>query len=386
MKSSFFIVFVAVVLAVYGLVNYYIYTRGSQAIAGFPEMKVYYISFFLFFSSSYVIARFLGKVLPESLNVFFNFTGSFWLATIAYFFLSIVLIDFIRLLNHFFDFYPAFVKGNYINFKFYFATGLTISIVLLITAGYINAKNPRVKSLDIKIHKKTKNISALNVVAVSDIHLGVIIGKRNVAKLVEKINSLNPDIILLAGDIFDEDLQPVIDLNLGEYLRNLKALFGVYAITGNHEYIGGFRPAVKYLEEHNVIVLLDSVVKISDDFYIVGRNDKDAARFDGKVRKLLPELMMDVDKSLPIILLDHQPFKLNEAEENGVDLQISGHTHHGQMWPFNFITGKVFEVSWGYKKKGNTHIYVSSGYGTWGPPVRLGNRPEIMNFKIKFDQ
>lgn len=384
MKSSFFVIFVTIVLTLYGLINWYIYSRGSQALSGFPEYKPYYISIFLLLSLSYVIARFVGKFLPEPVNVFFNFTGSFWLAAIAYFFLSIILIDFVRLLNHFFDFYPAFIKGNYINFKFYLASGLAVLIVVLIFTGYINAKNPRIKTLDISIHKKTKNITELNIVAVSDIHLGVIIGEKNVAKLVEKINSLNPDVILLAGDIFDEDLEPVISKNLGEYLRNLKAPSGVYAVTGNHEYIGGFKQACKYMEEHNIKVLIDCVVNISDNFYIVGRNDKDAVRFGGKPRKSLKEIVKDIDKSLPVILLDHQPFRLNDAMENGIDLQISGHTHHGQIWPFNYITGKVFELSRGYKQKGNTHYYVSTGYGTWGPPVRLGNRPEIMNFKLHF--
>jgi predicted MPP superfamily phosphohydrolase len=95
--------------------------------------------------------------------------------------------------------------------------------------------------------------------------------------------------------------------------------------------------------------------------------------------------MKEVDRSFPILLLDHQPFQLHEAEQQGVDLQISGHTHHGQLWPFNFITKKVYELSWGYKKKGNTHVYVSSGVGTWGPPIRLGNRPEIVNVRLSFE-
>ena len=94
--------------------------------------------------------------------------------------------------------------------------------------------------------------------------------------------------------------------------------------------------------------------------------------------------MLGVDKSLPIILMDHQPFKLDEAVRNGVDVQLSGHTHHGQLWPFHFITKKVYELSWGYKLKGNTHVYVSSGVGTWGPPVRTGNRPEIVHLRLRF--
>ena len=132
-------------------------------------------------------------------------------------------------------------------------------------------------------------------------------------------------------------------------------------------------------------MLRDTWVKIGDSLYVVGREDISIRGFTGKKRKPLPELMAEVDKSYPIILMDHQPFRLEEAEINGVDLQLSGHTHHGQLWPFNFITKKVYELSWGYKKKGSTHYYVSCGVGTWGPPIRTGNRPEIINIKLRFE-
>jgi predicted MPP superfamily phosphohydrolase len=102
----------------------------------------------------------------------------------------------------------------------------------------------------------------------------------------------------------------------------------------------------------------------------------------GVIRKSLDTLVSGIDKSRFTVLLDHQPYNLNDAVENGIDLQISGHTHHGQMFPFNFITKAIFEVSRGYKQIENTHFYVSTGFGTWGPPIRVGNRPEIVVFNI----
>jgi len=195
---------------------------------------------------------------------------------------------------------------------------------------------------------------------------------------------LNADIVLLPGDVVDEDIAPVIKQNLGETLRKIRSKFGTFAVTGNHEYIGGVEPAVRYLSEHGLTMLRDAAVKINGGIYIVGREDISFNRASGRKRKSLEELMSGIDKSFPIIMMDHQPFHLEEAERNGVDLQLSGHTHHGQLWPFNFITKKVYEVSWGYKKKGNTHIYVSSGAGTWGPPVRTGNSPEIVFLQLTF--
>jgi len=126
------------------------------------------------------------------------------------------------------------------------------------------------------------------------------------------------------------------------------------------------------------------VLVVKNSFTIVGREDRSYNRGSARRRKSLEELMKGVDRSLPVILMDHQPFALEEAVSHSVDLQLSGHTHHGQLWPFNFITKRVYELSWGYLKKGATHIYVSCGVGTWGPPVRTGNRPEIVNIKLSF--
>jgi hypothetical protein len=205
-------------------------------------------------------------------------------------------------------------------------------------------------------------------------------------KLVSLIDAQQPDIILLAGDIVDEDLAPVIRQNLGKCLENLSAPMGVFGITGNHEYIGGAKQAIKYLEEHGITMLRDSVANIAGSFYVAGREDRDKNRFSGKKRLKVAELLENIDHSLPIILLDHQPFDLEKAADAGIDLQLSGHTHHGQLWPLNFITKAIYEVSMGYKQKGNAHFYVSPGYGGWGPPVRTGNRPEIVMIKLKFKE
>jgi predicted MPP superfamily phosphohydrolase len=258
-------------------------------------------------------------------------------------------------------------------------------VALIVIAGFINALKPRVKTLDLEIHKNVNPMKALNIVVASDIHLGTLICKSRLERIVEKINSLNPDLVLLPGDVVDEDLGPVIRENLGEMLRTIWSKYGVIAITGNHEYIGGVEEACQYLTDHGITMLRDSSMKIDNSITIVGREDASIKQFAYTRRKSLEELMENVDTSRPVILMDHQPFRLEEAGKNGVDLQLSGHTHHGQLWPFNFVTKKVYELSWGYKKKGNTHFYVSSGVGTWGPPIRTGNRPEIVNIRLRFE-
>jgi predicted MPP superfamily phosphohydrolase len=198
---------------------------------------------------------------------------------------------------------------------------------------------------------------------------------------VKKINVLHPDIVFVGGDLVDDKAAVLREKGIGFSFKDIKAPLGVYGITGNHEYINGVDSSVNYMKELNVIVLRDSSITINNGFVLIGREDRSRGL---KRRKPLKDLVESSEKNLPVILMDHTPFQLEEAMENGVDLQLSGHTHHGQMFPINLITNKIYELSRGYKKKGNTQYYVSSGVGTWGPPVRTGSRSEIVNLKIKF--
>ncbi len=377
-------IFFTIILGIHALVNFYIYKRAAQGFEAIPQMIFWLRVIMIILFISYPLGRFLEKVWYSPLANFFHWTGAFWFAGMLYFVLAIFSLDIIRLANHIYDFLPIEWIRNYQNTKL-ITTYTTIALVVTtIIIGHINAWTPKITKKTLSINKKGGKYNSLKIVAVSDIHLGTIIGPRKTGKLVHTINALHPDIILLAGDIVDEDIKPVISQNLGKNLLNLKAPLGIYGVTGNHEYIGGAEDAVKYLEEHGVKILRDTSTLINNSFYVVGREDRDKTNYTGITRKQPKELTTYLEKDKPIILLDHQPYHLEEAQQAGVDLQISGHTHHGQLWPFNYITEKIFEVSSGYKKKGDAHFYVSNGYGTWGPPVRLGNRPEIMEFTLTF--
>jgi predicted MPP superfamily phosphohydrolase len=384
MKSYQFAIFFSVFFLIYGLVNYYIFIRGWQAIPAASTLRPYYLILFLFLSASFVAGRLLERAWLSPVSDILVWAGSFWLAAMLYFSLIIYALDIVRLVNHFIPFYPRFIAADYPRVKLIIALASVGLVSTILLAGHINALNPRVKTLDLTIHKSGNGRSTLNIVYASDIHLGTIVGRHRLDKIVEKINGLRPDIILLPGDIVDEDLRPVLRENIGESLCALKAPLGVFACTGNHEYIGGVEAAARYLIEHDIILLRDSTALIEDRFYLIGREDRDMQTFTGCKRKPVDELMNSVDKARPVIMMDHQPFSLERAAENGVDLQISGHTHHGQLWPLNLITNAIYEISWGYKLKEKTHIYVSTGVGSWGPPVRIGNRPEIVNIKLTF--
>ncbi len=376
------IVFAAVVFlifSIYGLVNYYIFIRGLHALRPVGALRTAYIIAFIFLAVSFIAAMLLERADIISIGKPLTWIGSFWLGAFVYFLLIAAAIDLLRLVNHSVHFFPSFITGDPVHSARVAAYCVISLVAAAVIYGFINAHIIRVRTFDINVDKAAGGRKSLNIVMASDIHLSSIINNGRIGAIVRKINSLSPDIVLLPGDILDGDLNPVIHQNLGEALRQIKAPLGVYAITGNHEYIGGVEKACKYITEHGVKMLRDSTVFVGNSFYVVGREDRSARK-----RKSLSELMANVDKKYPVIFMDHQPFRLEEAAENGVDLQLSGHTHYGQMWPFNYITDLVYELAYGYLVKRKTHIYVSSGVGTWGPPLRIVADPEIADFRLNF--
>jgi predicted MPP superfamily phosphohydrolase len=187
----------------------------------------------------------------------------------------------------------------------------------------------------------------------------------------------------MPGDIADEDISPPEAQKMAAVLQKLHARYGVFSATGNHEYYGGLERNLAYLRQGKVMVLMDEAIKVGDSFYVIGRKDLTARQF-GERRKPLAEILEGVDPRLPLILLDHQPVHLEEAEQNGIDLQLSGHTHNGQLFPLNLINKFIYEDGWGYLRKGKTQYYVSCGVGTWGPPMRTASVPEIVQISLKF--
>ncbi len=382
MRTINFFIFFSLFLLVYGLINYYIFLRGWQLIPRGSALRPWYAIVFLLVASSYIVGRVLERYSVCLASDAAIFTGSFWFAIMTYIFLGLIVVDLFRLMNLAIPFLPPSVIETGSHAKYIIAAVISTAALLTVTAGYLNAASPNIRTIEVVLSKKTVPHNGLRIALATDIHLGIIIGNSRLDRMVKILNDMNPDIILLAGDIVDEDLAPVIEKNLGETLRGLRAKYGVYAVTGNHEYIGGVEEAVRYLSEHGITVLRDKAVLIDGSFYVVGREDRSITGFTGEKRKPLKQIMAGLDKRLPIILMDHQPYHLEDAVASGIDLQLSGHTHNGQMWPFNYITRAIYEISYGYMQKGDTHVYVSSGFGTWGPPVRVGTGAEIVQIII----
>lgn len=375
------LVFFSIVLTIYFLVNYYIYYRGYKSLPGLQDKRLVYTLSFFVLATIFIAAKFLEARHSSVITDILNIIGGFWLAFMLYGFLFFLISDIIlgvlKLTG-------IIGSDNFMLLrKWTFILTLCVSAIL-ITAGFINALIPVVTKYDININKPAGEIKTFRIAAVSDIHLGSIIRKRSMKKLSVILGDLKPDLVLLLGDIVDGELGPVLRGDLLKYFTCPKCNDGLFAITGNHEFIGGANRTIPYIESKGIRILKDDVVTLDGGIQLIGRIDRDSRRFYGKERTPLDSLTSKVDTSKPVILLDHQPFHLADVARQGVDLQLSGHTHNGQIWPLNYVTAKIYELSYGYLKKGNTHFIVSSGYGLWGPRVRLGSRSEVLLINITF--
>ena len=376
--------FFTIFFTVYTALNYYIFIRGWQALHSLPWLKPFYVVIFIIAAYGYVFAKLLYKFLPSIIYDIWLGIGAIWFAFFVYFILLLLGLDIIRLFNSFFHFFPKYIYNNYENTKKITAIIVIALAGLIVFLGNLNKRDITIKNLNLTLPKGNGKFNELNVVMASDLHLSTIDGERLLSEIIDKINSVNPDIVLFGGDIVDDKAVILKDRGIGESFKKLNPKFGIYSITGNHEYINGVEPSVKFMEDYDMKVLRDEYELIDSSFYLVGREDVVMKQFTGKERKTLEEIISPFNSDHPKILLDHTPVRLEQAEKNGIDLQFSGHTHHGQIWPGNIITNMIYELSWGYLEKGKTKYYVSSGAGTWGPPVRTGSKSEIVSIKITF--
>lgn len=371
-------------MLIYGTANFYVGLRAWQATSHLSNVK-YFVAFTItILALCYPLGRILENYYHSQFIVGLIWIGALWMAALLYFFLFSLFFDLVRLINHFFNFIPEYIKNNWQQTKFYTFIGTIIIVVYTLIIGYWNNLNTNITTLRLEIPRKQSTLNLLKIVMTSDIHLGTTITKSKINKLIDLINSQKPDIIVLAGDILDEDPNFVEINGLGNPFLNLKSKYGTWAVVGNHEYIGGEANAEKFFKSIGINLLKDSIVRFENAFILIGRDDFARTRFTNQSRKQLDEIITGHNLDLPVILLDHQPFHLDETAKFPIDLQLSGHTHHGQLFPFNFITSLVYEKSWGYTRKNNTHFYISSGYGVWGPPIRTVNRSELVVINLEF--
>lgn len=247
----------------------------------------------------------------------------------------------------------------------------------VVAAGIANYHHLRVREYTITVPRRSSPEKELTIAFAADLHLGTITAGHFMERFVAKIDAAAPDIVLIGGDILEGDRR---DEDTGKFeaqFRRLRPKYGVYAAPGNHEGHGGRR--TDFFERAGISMLEDKVVKIDEAVYLAGRNDAHSRN-----RKPVADLLRDTPGDLPVVLMDHRPTDLENIARAGVDIQLSGHTHHGQLFPINWITSREYELSWGHIMKGRTQVFVTSGVQAWGPPVRTTGFSEILLLHVLF--
>lgn len=373
-KTASLIILITLVFSV----HIYLYIRGWQALSNNSYLRILFTTIFLIIILSVGLSFLLNNNNQTIVGYYILYLRGYWIF-MALFILSFALLaDFLRSINYLTEIFPAWIINKYSLVKLsYFFSVLTIAIII-VAIGSIKFSNPKTVGLELSFDRKNKCFENMNIVAASDLHIGALIHKGRLSKWISLINKQNPDIILLVGDIFDRSFSPGDSEDIIIELRKLRSKYGVYAVLGNHEYHYNIKKSIIYLEQAGITLLRDKSITVDNRLVIIGRDDA-----YGRGRKTIDSLISGVDFSLPVIMMDHQPYDLNGAVRNNIDLYISGHTHNGQIFPGNILYGSLWQLPYGYRKIENTHLYVSSGLGLIYIPLRLGTQSEIVRILLK---
>lgn len=388
---------------IYLLLNLYI-LRWAYLWMGTCHSILRTLGFRLIFAVIYVLLStslltgFLIKN-PKSLHRMLKITGNYFLGIFLYTLVIILLADFGRILLKY-VFHASWIHSRT---AFTVAGAICALLILLLSAcGIFHAKYIKTTSYDVIINKTIPERTSMKVVLLADTHFGYNAGVLHARELVRKINKQKPDLVCIAGDIFDNEYDAIRNPEkLAKTLRGIKSTYGVYACWGNHdlneEILAGFTfkhkdgdlsdikdPHMKkFLKDSNIHILEDESVLINDQFYVIGRKDASLTEKIHETRKAPAQLTEKLDRDKPIIMIDHQPKELQELADAGVDLDLCGHTHDGQTFPGNFTIKLMWENPCGLLIKDNMTNITTSGAGVWGPAMRIGTDSEICSINIQ---
>lgn len=305
----------------------------------------------------------LGEKMPFSLAAATYEVSTSWMIFFIYALLIFLALDLGRLVH--------LVPASFVKHSVPGTCAVFGVIIGLLTYGGFHYHHKYREALEITTDKQLEK--PLTIVLASDLHAGYHNREKELSRWVKLINAEHPDLVLFAGDIVDGSMRPVLEKDYGRIFRQIDA--PVYTCLGNHEYIGGEDEAETFLDRAGIHLLKDRAAMVRG-IRIVGRDDR-----SNPCRAALWELFK-ADEYFTIVL-DHQPYHLEDAEDAKADFQFSGHTHHGQVWPGNWLTDALFEKAFGAHRRGNTRYYISSGLGIWGGKFRIGTRSEYIVLTLR---
>ncbi len=364
MNKIHFIIFLIIVFSVYFGLHYYVYHRIVNGLLLPERLRFYLRIIFVALGVSFIAAEFLKRTHPVYWIIYLS---SVWLGIICISFSVFIVKDLTQLI---------------LRNKRQILTLISLVVIFFsaIYSIYNVNKPPRIKEIKLKLSKLPSHLKGFSLVQISDTHFGILTRLNEIEALVQQVNLLNSDLIVITGDLIDRD---ICEFNqCCSLLKKLKSRYGVYAVTGNHEFYAGIDKFEELARRSGISLLRNKKHTIADSIELIGIDDKTVKRFTNRT----PDITLIIeqcDKKKPVILLNHQPIDFEKVADMGVDLQLSGHTHAGQLPPVFPFIHLIYKYVYGLHQYQSSYIYTTSGTGIWGPPMRLFSRSEIVKFILE---
>lgn len=383
-----------IALNLYVILRFFGWLESCHKIFKLKRFKISIAVAYTVFAFTLLIAFFMPP--GSQLRRFVQLLSNYWLGIFLYTLLIVAVGHLLSLLLR--RVFKVLPKDFFKNRKNHIISGaITLALITSVSAyGMIHAQNIQLKEYTVGIEKNMEK--PLKVILVADWHLGYSIGKSHMQKMVKLINEQNPDLVCVAGDIYDNNYDAIENPEeIADILSGIQSTYGTYACWGNHDVdekiLGGFTFNYKSEKSHNPamegffrrakITLLEDELRLIDNrFYVAGRVDGEKPGTVGNQRKTPDELLTGADRTKPIFVIYHEPDEFAELADAGTDLLLCGHTHDGQLFPGNLTVKLAWENAYGYLKKGSMHNIVTSGIGVWGPFMRVGTNSEVVSITV----
>lgn len=359
--------FILTFLCIYGGINFYAFFRARSVFhfSSFPQIIIIIVLILLICAP--ILVRTAEAYHQELLARAIAYIGYIWMAFVFLFFFFNVTFEIIVFLYKLTGSETASLLLRHIAF----GAAVFLSLIFVIY-GFIDARQVRVKTIQVKTEKILPNNGKIRIVQISDVHVGLIIRDNRLQAIVDRVLEAKPDILVSTGDLMDGELDNV--MSQAQKFVSITPKYGKYAVLGNHEYYAGLIRSLEFTKAAGFEMLRDDVRHIAG-LSIFGADDITGEKMGVRKDKRLFEKMLAHQDNGFVLFLKHQPFVV---DGESFDLQLSGHTHGGQIFPFMFITRLFFPKNYGYYElEKNKSVYITSGAGTWGPPVRIFAPPEI---------
>lgn len=358
-----------------------------------------YLVVYILLSSSLLTAFLLPA---SSFQITVKKLSNYWLGTFLYILLALLTAKIIASVMRLLRKMPR--RGSAAHKKLCRIGGFSASLCVIVLSVYgaFHARDLKTQTYEVTIQKDAGGLESLRIGLIADLHLGYSVGIKDVEKVVERLNSENLDLVCLAGDIYDNDYDAIDNpVGISKLLSQIQSTYGTFACYGNHDVserlLGGFSvpdqrnglrdPRIdEMLTDAGITVLNDEVKLIDHSFYLVGRLDAKKTGVAGLKQKTIEEFTKTLDMDRPVIVMEHQPRNLDDSAAAGIDLELAGHTHEGQLFPGNLAINLFWKNPYGLYQDDGFHSVVTSGVGVWGPNMRVATDSEVVIVDVKFSK